>query len=147
MADGEAGGAKAKSKSAAKTNPFADMPPDVKQKRRALHELLENVRYGFSGTRFGTLPAASTTGLAMLVTDAQQAQIVRDILTDIKDLQDALNKPTLSDKTILDIETGPLIDKLGKDIDFFLEDLGFEPTPAPQPTVPADGAEPDAANQ
>lgn len=147
MADGEAGGGKAKSKASAKNNPFADMPPDVKQKRRALHELLENVRFGFSGTRFGNLPASSTTGLAMLVTDAEQAQILRDILADIKDLQDALNKPTLSDKTILDLETGPIIDKLGRDVDDFLTVLGFEPTPAPEPTVPADGAEPDAANQ
>jgi hypothetical protein len=145
--DADVGGGKAKSKAAPKSNPFADMPPDVKQKRRALHELLENVRFGFSGTRFGNLPASSTTGLAMLVTDAEQTQILRDVLADIKDLQDALNKQTLSDKTILDLETGPIIDKLGKDIDDFLVVLGFEPTPAPEPTVPADGVEPEAASQ
>jgi hypothetical protein len=141
---GDGGGRSKKEKAAPKTNPFLDLPPEVKQKRRALHEILETIRFGLNGTRFGEHPATNTTGLAMLITDAEQSQILRDILVDIKDLQEALNKQTLGDKTGLDLETGPKIEKLGKDLDDFQIVLGFEPTPTPEPTAPTDGTDPSA---
>jgi hypothetical protein len=123
-----------KKKKEPKDNPYAKQPPDVKLKRRVLHEHLQGVRLGLTGTRFGALPESYTLGLAALVPDGENGVVMKEIAAAIKDLQDTINKPELMDRPTMDLETTPKIDELTRGIDDLLAMLGYE--------VPADAAAP-----
>ncbi len=137
-----------KDKKEKKANPYASQSPDVKFKRRALHEPLELIRLGFCGVRYNQVPDPAKAGLAMLVTDAEQVPILRDLLVDLRDLQEALNKASIIDRLTLDAETAPRIEKVVTVLDEFLMSLGFVVTPQPDPNAPTpdDGTDPAANN-
>jgi hypothetical protein len=102
-----------------------------------LHELLEKVRYGFTGTRWGELPATTTLGVAALVPPGESATIMKDIANGLKTLQEALNRPGINDRAALDQDTQPTIQTTIRDIDDFLAILGVEAPPAEESTAPA----------
>ncbi|MFN9917967.1 MAG: hypothetical protein ACK53L_35600 [Pirellulaceae bacterium] len=126
-----------KKKKAPKYNPYAKQPADVKLTRRVLHEHLQGVRLGLTGTRFGTLPESYKVGLAALVPEGDNAVVMKEIAASIKDLQDTINKPELMDRPMMDLETTPKIEELTRGIDDLLAMLGYE--------VPAEAAAPSEA--
>lgn len=95
-----------------KTNPFEKQSAEVKSKRRALHELLENVRFGMNSSRMGVTPSELKKGLATLVPEGDNRQRMFELINLIKELQDTLNSPAVSDRTGLASETIPKIDAL-----------------------------------
>ncbi len=132
-----------KKKKEPKDNPYAKQPADVKLKRRVLHEHLQGVRLGLTGTRFGTLPESYTLGLAALVPEGENAVVMKEIAASIKDLQDTINKPELMDRPMMDLETTPKIEELTRGIDDLLAMLGYEvPAEAAAPSEPAPPADP-----
>jgi len=102
------------SKKEVKVTHFDKQSEDVKSKRRALHELLEIVRVGFVGSdsKFGALPSELKIGFALLIPEGDDRVLMTDVLTAIKDLQFALNNPSISDRTTLATETIPKLDAL-----------------------------------
>ena len=134
-------GKKAKKKAAEpKSNPFAKQSIDVINKRRALHELLENVRYGYTGSKFGVLTVDAKTGLALQATEGDGRQIVGEVMVLLKDLQDAINSPSISDRKSLFNEAEPKIDALLSAAEFFLTSIG-EAIPTPAPTEGTDAVD------
>jgi len=127
-----------------KTNSFDKQSEDVKAKRRALHELLEIVRYGFSNSKFGPMPIEFKTGLATLVAQGEERQLMTDVLNAIKDLQDTLNSPSIADRAALGSEAIPKVDVLIESAEFLQNLLtppaDGVPTPTAQPEVTTDPA-------
>lgn len=140
--EGTPGGKKDKKEK--KVSPYASQSSDIKFKRRSLHEPLELIRVGFCGSRYGQVPDPAKSGLAMLVSDAEQVQVLRDLMVGLRDLQEALNKASIIDRLTLDAETAPKIEKVVKDIDDFLLTLGFEVAPPVDPNAPPPGDGTDA---
>lgn len=105
---------KAAPKKEAKVMHFDKQSEDVKSKRRALHERLEFVRVAFVGSdsKFGALPIELKIGFASLIPEGEDRVLMMDVLTAIKDLQFALNNPSISDRTTLATETVPKLDAL-----------------------------------
>ena len=105
---------KAAPKKEAKVMHFDKQSEDVKSKRRALHELLEIARVGLVGSdsKFGPLPTELKIGFASLIPEGEDRMLMMDILNAIKDLQSALNSPSISDRTTLGSETIPKLDAL-----------------------------------
>ncbi len=143
---GEDGGIvrKPKKKAPPKVNPFAKQAADVVNKRRALHESLEIIRYGFTGTRIHNLPlpAEMKSGLSLLVPEGESQEIIGEVMIALKDLQDAINSPTISDRMSLATEAGPKLDALLGTVEFFLNHLTqpSQSTPPDPAAAPASGA-------
>ncbi len=143
---GEEGGIvrKAKIKAPPKVNPFAKQAADVVNKRRALHETLEIIRYGFTGTRMNNLPLPTElkAGLSLLVPKGDNQEVIGEVMIALKDLQDAINSPTITDRTSLATEAGPKADALLGAVEFFLNQLTqpSQATPADPAVAPAPGS-------
>jgi hypothetical protein len=140
---GEADGAK-KNERKKRANLFAAQSSDVKFFRRMLHESLELIRHGFTGVRWGAIPDPAKSGMSMLLTGAEQVQIMRDILRSLKDLQDSINLPSITDRSALDSNTSPKIEKAVKDINDLLMSLGYEPPVIDAPPAPVN---PDGSSE
>jgi hypothetical protein len=115
-----------------KVNPYAKQAADVINKRRALHEILEIMRYGFTGSRIGPLPTDSKSGLALHLPEGDSQEVMTEVLTTLKDLQDTINSPTITDRTSLGNEANPKVDAMINAIEFFLSNL---PQPAAGPAA------------
>lgn len=139
-------GKKNEKKKVVKTSSFDKQSEEVKAKRRAMHELLEIVRFGFSNSKFGPMPADMKAGLATLIPQGEDRQLMTDVLNAIKDLQDTLNSPSIADRDGLVDESIPKVDALLAAAEVLLSVLtppvdGI-PTPneAAQPAVTPDQA-------
>ena len=79
-------------------NPFDEQPKEVKNARRYLHQRLERIHYGLTGTGRKSATAVAPTdakGLMALLDDAGKSKL-NDVVKNVEALQEELNKETLS---------------------------------------------------
>jgi hypothetical protein len=119
-----------KKKAEPKVNPYAKQAADVINKRRALHETLEVMRYGYTGSRIGPLPTDSKAGLALQLPEGDTQEVMTEVMNTLIDLQDAINSPTITDRLSLSNEAFPKADALINAVEYLLNNL-TQPTQAP----------------
>jgi hypothetical protein len=79
-------------------NAFDDQPKEVKNARRYLHQRLERIHYGLTGTgrkSSTAVPPTDAKGLMALLDDAGKSKLT-DVIKKVESLQDELNKETLT---------------------------------------------------
>lgn len=108
-------------------------PPEVRVKRRQLHQILDALRKGFLGTSAkDTTAAAPNSIVASLESNENHAELVK-ICDRIKSVQEKANGPTIKDLPGLKKE----IDEPFKELIEFsalfpgVEDIDIPPTPDP----------------
>ncbi len=105
------GGAKPKEKPKP-VNPYATQPPEVKIKRREMHQLLETVRIGLDGIPYGPVVTVPTSGLAAVIADGPDKTTLADVLKAIETMQATLNDGEIKDKVTLGSKTTSAFDTL-----------------------------------
>lgn len=79
-------------------NAFDDQPEEVKNARRYLHQRLERIHYGLTGTgrkSSTAVPPTEAKGLMAMLDDAGKSKLT-DVIKKVESLQDELNKETLT---------------------------------------------------
>ncbi len=121
-------------------NPYATQPPEVKLKRREMHQLLETVRVGLDGIPYGPVVTAPASGLATIIAEGQDKTTLNDVLKAIEVMQAALNDGEIKDKVALGSKTTTAFDTLIASAERFqgVSDKPVEATTelAPPPEIP-----------
>jgi hypothetical protein len=124
-------------------NPYATQPPEVKTKRREMHQLLETVRIGLDGIPYGPVVTAPASGLAAVLGDGPDKTTLADVLKAIETMQATLNDGEIKDRGTLGSKTTAAFDTLIASAERFqgVSDKPVEASVdlAPPPEIPDPG--------
>ncbi|MDZ4852885.1 MAG: hypothetical protein SGI77_26665 [Pirellulaceae bacterium] len=129
---------KKKEKPKAAVSSYGKQSNDVKTKRRWMHELLEPIRLGLAGSKFGPLPPEFKSGLAATLAESYASQEMHKFLKAMNELQEALNSSTIADRSGLAAETIPKVDAMISSAEMLQRIIAIQPVEpnVPEPVAP-----------
>ncbi len=95
-----------------KENPFDKQDRQVVFLRRFMHDLAQNIRLGVSGEMRGDVPAEVKKGILAGIPDGDESMMLMHAVRTLQEVQVALNKETIQQRSDLNTEILPLITKL-----------------------------------